>query len=1108
MNSKKDILNAWIMCEHLNEGQIDSKPHSFEYISDNNYYDAIRAKFKKNMPRNAGIIVYFDFFKFSEIIEIIRSKYKIKKPVEESVTGSKFALAVGFDLNFDLVEDKTFLTKSAYIKKKKSLPEKEAFNEYEESRKEQVKHLFAHDNNITEEERKVLFNEAMTKLVRIMETSPDKCRFLVVDNLESGTNNLHSFYIDDLEIAKKTDTQNLRDYLNGYSGTRTDLDSKKDSPKFNAKIFEDILSPMNFPLGRFPSETKYPLSFMQQAAVDLAIGYDNRTIRSVNGPPGSGKTTLLKDIFAELVVKQSYALANLSGHTIRGGIENKYDENYTIGELPDEIAQNNIVVASSNNGAVQNIVNELPLINMIDKKLIDQLKEADYFYEISNSLKGKKSTEEDKNWGLFSMEGGKAENMSTIRSAVDSIYEYLKSEYISDPGIYKTFLEEYKKVEALRNRAAEYADEYKTVYAYRNAYEKKSADLAAKRSKKENGLNELTCELKEKTASYNKEHEDINSQLEEIRSQREELKFQKEQLEERMELISKNKPNLFAAKSIKDEYKQLSSNTKQELSSVQHEDKELEYKELVLTQKLEANYRSISQLKDKIAAEERKLSDLIRENELELDDMRSKADGLWQELSVYPAQPLDMTLEYEQLQMSSPWFDEEYRIAQSKLFITALRARKQFLFDNKNNILAAKKIWENQKKYQDNKRLIEIAWNWINFAIPVISSTFASFRSMCKNLGENSLGRLFVDEAGQALPYAAVGAVFRSRHIMMVGDPSQIRPVQTLDAGIMNMFGRHFGVSEKYLSVSASAQTLADAASQYGYSFDGDRWIGIPLWVHRRCDYPMFTIANEISYSNMMVQGNKNYGKTGWFDIKGKANNKYVGEQGEFLVKKLLKMQEEDKDIFDKIYIITPFKNVAKELAQRLDKIGFTKKSPADNGKVTNIGTIHTFQGKEAPIVFMVLGADDKSKGAANWAVYEPNMMNAAVTRAKKEFYIVGDKELYRSLNSKVANATIKIIDDYRNEHPDLVDENIMTEEITQISPPVITGAITTVRRGKTNYYAYIKGSDERTYTVNETMYGMIANADKLIVKGGKVKFTPKQNSSGTTLYATNISKA
>ena len=48
-----------------------------------------------------------------------------------------------------------------------------------------------------------------------------------------------------------------------------------------------------------------------------------------------------------------------------------------------------------------------------------------------------------------------------------------------------------------------------------------------------------------------------------------------------------------------------------------------------------------------------------------------------------------------------------------------------------------------------------------------------------------------------------------------------------------------------------------------------------------------------------------------------------------------------------------------------------------------------------------------------NWAVGtdNPNIMNVAVTRAKEEFYIIGDKEMYLSLNSDVINDTCKIIE-------------------------------------------------------------------------------------------------
>ena len=155
-----------------------------------------------------------------------------------------------------------------------------------------------------------------------------------------------------------------------------------------------------------------------------------------------------------------------------------------------------------------------------------------------------------------------------------------------------------------------------------------------------------------------------------------------------------------------------------------------------------------------------------------------------------------MNQEYKALQLSNPWFDESYRIAQSRLFIMALRVRKQFLYENRKNIGAAIVIWGQQNKYWERKPVIEAAWNWINMTIPVISSTFASFSRMCRNLGAETLGHLFIDEAGQALPQAAVGAIFRSRHVMAVGDPLQIKPVLTLDSSTLAMLGGHFGVTE------------------------------------------------------------------------------------------------------------------------------------------------------------------------------------------------------------------------------------------------------------------------------------------------------------------------
>src|SRR5699024_522580 len=85
--------------------------------------------------------------------------------------------------------------------------------------------------------------------------------------------------------------------------------------------------------------------------------------------------------------------------------------------------------ASTNNGAVQNIVEELPKQEEISNEFIESLIEADYFYENSNTkfkeefpeIDGKKKREitsemlGDENWGTFSKEGGAKSKINKLK---------------------------------------------------------------------------------------------------------------------------------------------------------------------------------------------------------------------------------------------------------------------------------------------------------------------------------------------------------------------------------------------------------------------------------------------------------------------------------------------------------------------------------------------------------------------------------------------------------------------------------------------------------------------------------------------------------------------
>lgn len=203
------------------------------------------------------------------------------------------------------------------------------------------------------------FNEAITSVLQKNNITIKNCRMKAVLNLETDATNLHSFFVGDLEKAKSISSDILDSYILGKAKKRIDLDSRSQSDKWNAEIFEKILQPVNYPVARFPSNPEYALAFMQQVAVNLAIGYDNQQIKSVNGPPGTGKTTLLKDIFAELFVEQAYEMAALPKKILKGTEKTKYWEHASIGIVPEKIAEKGIVVASSNNGAVQNNISYL-----------------------------------------------------------------------------------------------------------------------------------------------------------------------------------------------------------------------------------------------------------------------------------------------------------------------------------------------------------------------------------------------------------------------------------------------------------------------------------------------------------------------------------------------------------------------------------------------------------------------------------------------------------------------------------------------------------------------------------------------------------------------------
>ncbi len=127
----------------------------------------------------------------------------------------------------------------------------------------------------------------------------------------------------------------------------------------------------------------------------------------------------------------------------------------------------------------------------------------------------------------------------------------------------------------------------------------------------------------------------------------------------------------------------------------------------------------------------------------------------------------------------------------------------------------------------------------------------------------------------------------RAKRSIVVGDPLQIPPVVSLPETLNAEICKFFDIDHiEWSAPAASTQTLADQASRFKSTFimdTGDREVGLPLLVHRRCQNPMFDVSNSIAYAGQMVHavGPRRPGPIGsalgpsrWIDVNGDAETK------------------------------------------------------------------------------------------------------------------------------------------------------------------------------------------------------------------------------------------
>lgn len=812
--------------------------------------------------------------------------------------------------------------------------------------------------------------------------------------------------------------------LNSNKG-RISISPKEPRDKIQ-KFFSEILSPTNSPMGKWPSV--FSPALMQQTAINIAISRDDKApIFSVNGPPGTGKTTLLKEIIAHNMVERAHVLCEYANpddlfveHNFacgrgKNGSYSKFAQHY-YSIKNDKINDYSMLVVSSNNTAVENITKDLPvydsLISEKDSEKNDKIREVYNLFDIeksndvfeinnaeqkdvyftylaeelltqSNNKKSDDETEDSKVncWGLISAALGKESNINKYCYEVIGNFLY----YYATTKNRNKYIEKYKETRKIYNK------QYQKVLEIRK------------------NLTEL-YELRTKYGDYTVEEiKTINEQCEYnlpsyqayITELNNRLSLKGKELENKNEEVNKINGKLFSRLSNK--------------KKIKNKQSEIEYvkKEIDDLNKNVQEYQS----QINVCTEIIKFGRLIEENP---DVKYIDSDFMNNYVSGENGKPVKS-------QLTNPLITEDYNREREKLFYYACKLHRDFVLSStcmRANLINLRVAWGKDSACQDDMDIedkiacLPYLMQSLFLLTPVISSTFASVGTMFRDVKKcGFIGNLIVDEAGQAQPQMAVGALFRARKAIVVGDPKQIEPVVTPEEDIINRTMVQRGPSaflRNYSNKNLSVQGFADAINPYGtYLGEGDarEWVGCPLIVHRRCLDPMFSISNALSYDNTMInqavpkkekEENFIYDKSVWIDVEGEEKgdkNHYVKEQGE-VVLKLLKSKFE-KDDKPSLFIISPFITVKEEIKKAIKNSDLGSNENVEKWMSSNIGTVHTFQGKEADEVIFLLGCDEKAAGAVRFV--NSNILNVAATRAKYRFYIVGSKNVWNSGPLKVA---------------------------------------------------------------------------------------------------------
>lgn len=267
---------------------------------------------------------------------------------------------------------------------------------------------------------------------------------------------------------------------------------------------------------------------------------------------------------------------------------------------------------------------------------------------------------------------------------------------------------------------------------------------------------------------------------------------------------------------------------------------------------------------------------------------------------------------------------------------------------------------------------------------------------------------LVFDEAGQCSPEIGAAMLSFSASALLVGDLKQLQPIAGLTVEQSQHLAKTLDINlpTAFCAARGSAMALARYVTPFTDGVDSS---GITLLYHYRCHPKIIGYCNRLLYANQIrcVRGDKptpaQLPAMSWVGVQGMptrvghswANTAELEEIVRWIREHHQRLTDAYRKPLDKVLaIITPLKAQA-EQAKNLIPTMLADIIPAETLKAMTIGTVHSLQGAECPVVAFSL-VQQRTTGDLFAERDGGFLMNVAVSRAKDAFIVFGDRDALR----------------------------------------------------------------------------------------------------------------